>query len=188
MRTVDGGRSRLDPCDMSESTPDRRAEVMCGLFNELQIARFNYLYNQELADRYAKLSKWSRIVSALAASAILAGMLSQDSIGAWLWKGLTALAAVTAALSPILGWDRKAYAFEKAGFAYKLIHDRVKTLLQDMKLSQLTTDHEARKAEIVAIQNSLSLLENESPRKDLIESSWARATQEYPSEDAWAAI
>lgn len=173
----------------SPAPPSRRDDLMCGLFVDLQNARFNFLYHQALADRFDKLSKWSRIVAAIAASGVLGGILSQGSIGAGVWKGVTALAAVAAIIGPLLGWERKAHEYQKMAFGFSLVHDRLKGLLADMKLSDLSSDHEARKAEIMLLWNSLSALVVGSPNKALIESSWDRANEEYPpTKEAWGAI
>src|ERR1700687_4949548 len=117
---------------------------MTRLFRELQIARFNQLYYQKRACWYRRLATGANVVAALAASAVLARLLAGDKLFGWgpiVWQALTGIAAVSAAIGPILGFDGKASQMEKAALGHSILLDRLHQLLRDLKLSDLEQLH-----------------------------------------------
>lgn len=133
-------RARRSPCERSKSvimtdveasredslslaiqsepmTETLRDQVMVRLFSALQVARFNVIYYQR---RSAFLRQWSRfanIVAALSASGAVIAILKQDVSGIGL-TFLVAIAAVFAAVGPVLGLEWKASQLEKAAFGH----------------------------------------------------------------------
>ena len=162
---------------------------MARLYGDLQIARFNQLYYQQRAEKMRRISIGANSVSAIAASAVFAGLFRDGSFAyaTIVWQGLTALAALCAALSPVLGLESKASQFEKAALGHGIVHDRVKRLLSDLKLSEGTRAHEVRDAEIDAFRASLAALD-ESPSESLRDACWKKTLEEYPSERAWSIV
>lgn len=164
---------------------------MTRLFSELQIARFNELYYQRRAAWFRRLATGANIISALAASAVLASLLASDSkLFGWgpvVWKILTGVAAASAAIGPILGLDIKASQMEKATLGHSILKDRLHRLLSDLKLSDLEESHHARDKEIDAFRSALADLD-EAPSEKLREECWKRTLEEYPSERAWTLV
>ena len=178
---------------MSEAESDlnkRREVLMISLFSDLQSARMNYLYYQRRSDRSRKFALCANVVSALAGSAVLAGLVSNNIPGgATAWLGVTGLSVVAAAVGPVFGWEKSAEKQAKAAFGFSLVHDRIKGLLRDLKLSELTSDHEARSIEITKLREALSALEDEAPDTSALQKSLDEACESYPSnEKAWNAI
>lgn len=170
----------------------RRAATMTRLFAELQIARFNELYYQRRSAFFKKWAKRANIVSALAASIVLAKMLTaQDGMffgfGPVLWQAITGLAALSAAIGPVLGLGDKAAQMEKAALGHAIVKDRIRRLLNDLKVSEIDASHLGRDSEIEAMRSALAPLD-EPPVDTLREECWEMALQEYPSEGAWSLI
>ena len=164
---------------------------MVGLFRDLQIARFNELYYQR---RSASMHRWAvsaNIVSAISASAVLLNLLKDGGsplgFGPGVWQLLTGLAAVSAAVGPILGWERKASQFEKASLGHGIVRERIRSLLIDLKLSALDESHRARQQEIEAVRLSLLALDEPASEK-LKEKCWEQTLQEIPSDRAWTLL
>ena len=161
---------------------------MTRLFSELQIARFNELY-------YQRRSRWKRgwaiganILAVISASAVLASLLKDGfGYGPAVWQILTGVAAVSAAIGPALGWEIQIAQMEKAALGHSIIKERIRKLLNDLKLSDLDASHEARDDEIDAVRLALTPLD-EPPRERLKEKCWLQTLRELPSEQAWALV
>jgi ABC-type multidrug transport system fused ATPase/permease subunit len=166
----------------------QRQEVMERLFTDLQRERLNVLYYQA---RAAAVRRWiirANIVAALAASTAL-GTILKSSAGAGaavLWV-LTGLAAVSAAIVPILSLADKYARLEQAARGHTLAYERLFSLLRDLKLSEVGEAHIAREKEIEALRESLSALD-EKTHERLLRSCWARVEKEIPAENAWTII
>ena len=164
---------------------------MTRLFSELQIARFNELYYQRRAQWFRRLATGANIISALAASAVLASLLASDSkLFGWgpaVWKILTGIAAASAAIGPILGLDVKASQMEKAALGHSILKDRLHRLLSDLKGSDLEESHLARDNEIEALGSALAALD-EAPSERLRQKCWNQTLEEYPPDKAWTLV
>jgi hypothetical protein len=169
---------------------DLRSELMTRLFSELQTARFNELYYQRRASFFRGLSIGANIVSALTASAALASLLADANQSGWgplLWKSLTGVAAISAAVGPVLGLDSKASQMEKAALGHSVIKDRVRRLLSDLKVSDLEESHLARDREIDSFRSALTPFD-ESPSDRVREECWKQTEEELPSDKAWTLV
>jgi hypothetical protein len=167
----------------------RREITMTRLFGELQTARFNELYYQTRASHFKRIGRWSSIVSALAASAVLANLLHDQSqllgFGPAVWKALTLLAALAAAIGPTLGVGDKAAQMEKAALGHSIVKDRTRRLLTDLKMSpDLTAAHECRDTEIEALRQALAALDEPGNTKTR-NRCWDKTLEELPSDQAW---
>lgn len=111
------------------------------LFRELQVARFNELYYQRRSDWFRRLATAANVISAVAASAALASLLAANGqLFGWgpiVWQVLTGIAAISAAVGPVLGLDVKASQMEKAALGHSILRDRLYRLLGDLKVSDL---------------------------------------------------
>lgn len=169
----------------------RRGELMTRLFHDLQIARFNELYYQRRAAWMRFLSTSANIVSAVAASAVLAHLLKEgDSLfgfGPVAWQLLTGLAALSAAVGPVLGLDGKAIQLDKAAFGHGVIRGRIHALLNDLKMAELDETHIARSKEIEALRTALSALDEPGSER-VKERCWDQTLREIPSESAWTLV
>lgn len=167
---------------------DHREEVMCRLFQDLQVARFNQIYYQERAASLRRLTASAGIVSALAASSAFVSILKGSGLGgSAMWLILTAAAAVCSAVVPVLHLDERASRLEQAALGHGLIRDRLFALLRDLKLAEFDEGHAARIREIDAFCDGLSAL-NEKPVESVLQRSWQQALREYPAEQAWTII
>jgi hypothetical protein len=176
------------------SQDSKRGELMTRLFRDLQIARFNELYYHRRADRFRRLGTAANIISALAASAVLASLLATTSNnnklvdwGPIVWKTLTFIAAISAAVGPVLGLEIKAIQMEKAALGHSILRDRLHRLLCDLKGSDLEESHLARDKEIDAFGSALAALD-EAPSEKLREECWNRTLEEYPPGKAWTLV
>ena len=164
---------------------------MTRLFRELQIARFNELYYPRRADWFRRLATTANIISALAASAVLASLLAGNSkLFGWgpiVWQLLTGIAAASAAIGPVLGLDVRASQMDKAALGHSIVRDRLHRLLSDLKTSSLDESHVARDREIDAFRSALAALD-EVPSEKLREECWKRTLEEYPPEKAWTLV
>jgi hypothetical protein len=164
----------------------KRGELLTRLFRELQIARFNELYYQRRADWFRHLTTAANIVSALAASAVLAKLLANSQLFGWgpaAWQILAFVAAISA-VAPVLGFETKGSQMEKAALGHAILKDRLARLLSDLKSSELGESHIARSQEIESFASALAALD-EAPAQRLVEKCWERALQEFPSDQAW---
>ncbi|MBA3975389.1 MAG: hypothetical protein C0504_14385 [Candidatus Solibacter sp.] len=171
------------------ASSDYRDIIMAQLFSDLQIARFNELYYQKRAQWHRRLSASANVISALASSAVVTALL-RDSVFGWfplLWLILAMLAAVCAAVVPILQLDTKASQLDKAAFGHAIVRDRIHKLLRDLKLSELDDVHLGRKAEIDSLRTTLGALD-EPPHSSVINSCWDQVLHEYPSDQAWTVV
>jgi hypothetical protein len=167
----------------------RRDELMARLFSNLQIARYNELYYSRKSATMRQFSTWSGIISALTASAVLVGMLKDGSAAGSkfafvVWQFLTGVAAVSAAIRPILGFDSKAIQFDKAAMGHGIVKERLRRLLNSLKLSDLDDSHLVREEEIESFRMALSALDDAGD-DDLKEKCWKKTLTELPSEQAW---
>lgn len=164
----------------------RRSAFMTRAFGDYQVARFNELYYQR---RAASTRAWitrANVISALAASAVLASLLKDGfGLGQTLWQVLTGLAAISA-LVPVIGFEAKTTQFERAELGYGLVRARLRELLRDLKMAELDETFFAREREIAAIRDSLAALDAEPTKRRLSEQCWEQTLEEIPSENAWA--
>jgi hypothetical protein len=169
----------------------KRGELMVRLFRELQIARFSELYYQRRAEWFRGWATGADIISAVAASAVLANLLASNGrLFGWgpvVWQALTGIAAASAAIGPVLGLGAKASQMEKAALGQSILKDRLRRLLSDLKSSALEESHLARDKEIDAFGTALSALD-EAPSEKLAEKCWKRTLEEYPPEKAWTLV
>jgi hypothetical protein len=173
------------------SLDSKRGELMTRLFRDLQVARFNELYYQRRAHLFRFWATGANVISALAASAVLASLLASDNkLFGWgpiVWKMLTGVAAASAAIGPILGLEIKASQMEKAALGHSILKDRIRRLLSDLKGSDLHESFIARDKEIDAFASALAALD-EAPSEKLREKCWNETLEEYPSEKAWTLV
>ena len=165
---------------------------MARLFGDLQTARFNELYYQKRAAFFRKWAKRANVVSALAASLVLANLLIGPGnplfgLGPLIWQTLTGLAALSAAIGPVLGlWD-KASQMDKAALGHSIVKERIRQLLVELKLSDLQDSHLGRDQEIDAVRSALAPLD-EPPSEKLRETCWEKTLEELPSDKAWSVV
>jgi hypothetical protein len=155
----------------------------------LQIARYNQLYYQKRAGSFGHFATSANIIAAVAASAVFTNLLSSSKFG-WgqaVWVALTLLAALAAAIVPVLHLDARASQMGKLAMGHSIIFDRVRQLLSDLKLSKIDNSHLARYKEIEAFGSALAPLD-EPPSERLREKCWKMALEEFPSEQAWTII
>lgn len=169
------------------STGERRTEVMTRLFTAYQVERFNELYYQKRASQVRKQAMWAKVASALAASAALTSLLAGSPLGTTILQLLTAIAAISAAIGPLLGWDSKVSQLERAMLGHAIAKDRLRNLLRDLKLSELTEAHQAREAEIVALRDALTAFD-EPPNQSVRDTCWKQVEKDLPSDQAWSLI
>jgi len=169
----------------------RRGELMTRLFSDLQIARFNELYYQRRAEWMRLLSTGANTISAIAASAVLANLLkggnSLFGFGPAVWQLLTGLAALFAAVGPVLGLGTRATQLEKAAFGHGVVRGRIHVLLNDLKMAELDETHIARSREIEALRTALSALDERGSER-VKRQCWDQTLREFPSESAWTLV
>jgi hypothetical protein len=165
-----------------------RDEVMERLFTDLQIERFNQLYYQTRAKRTKRYIALANIIAALAASAALTGLLKVGN-GPWpvILQILMAVAAVSAAVSPVLGLESKYSQLERAALGHAIAKDRLWCLLRDLKLSDIDVSHTARESEIGAFRDALTALD-EDPHDSVRKACWEQVERELPADKAWTII
>src|ERR1700735_5672235 len=127
----------------------RRDEIMERLFTDLQVAYFNQLYYQSRAKSVKRMIRWANVVAALSASVALTTLL-KDAGAVGFLVGLMVLAAISAAVAPVLGLEDKYAQLEKAALGHTIVKDRLRGLLRDLKLSDLNESFEAREHEIAS--------------------------------------
>ncbi len=166
----------------------RREEVMQRLFTDLQVERFNQLYYQKRAKTIKGLITSANVVAAVAASAALTGLLKNGQ-GVWIvvFQVLMAVAAISAAIGPVLGLEEKYSQLEKAALGHTIVKDRIWCLLRDLKLSDIGDGHEARESEIGAFRDALSALDEE-PHNTVRLRCWEEVEREFPAERAWTIV
>ncbi|HTS77964.1 MAG TPA: hypothetical protein VMG40_17255 [Bryobacteraceae bacterium] len=164
----------------------RRTEVMERLFTDLQVARFNQLYYQTRSKSVRGWMKRANVIAALSASAAFTGMLKNGG-PLWLLQGFTIVAAISAAVGPVLGLEDKYAQLERASLGHAIAKDRIWSLLRDLKVSELTDSHEAREREIAAFREALSALDEE-PHDSVRTKCWEQVERELPADKAWTII
>lgn len=96
-------------------------------------------------------------------------------------------AALCAAVGPVLGLEEKSSRLDQAALGHAIAKDRIWSLLRDLKLSDINDTHEARGAEITALGDALTALDEES-HDSLRRSCWEETQRELPAEKAWTII
>ena len=172
----------------TESTGALRVEVMERLFTDLQVERFNQLYYQKRAKRVKRLITLANAIAALSASGALIGLLTTGpGVLPTLWKVLVGIAAISAAVSPLLELDTKFSRLEQAALGHTIAKDRLWQLLRDLKISEIEETHKAREAEIGAFRDALGALD-EDPHDSVRRSCWEEVEREFPAEKAWTIL
>jgi hypothetical protein len=85
------------------------------------------------------------------------------------------------------GLEAKATQLEKAAFGYGVVRERLKRLLNDLRLRELDESHHARDGEIASLRESLAALD-ELGNEKVKDEAWKQTLSEYPSESAWSAL
>ena len=162
--------------------------MMERLFTDLQVERLNQLYYQKRAKKIKTRITWANAIAALAASAAFTGLLGGAG-GFWtiILKALMIVAAIAAAIGPVLGLETKFAQLERAALGHAIAKDRLWCLLRDLKLSEIGDTHEAREREINAFRDALSPLD-EAPHESLVRSCWEEVERELPADKAWTII
>jgi hypothetical protein len=127
----------------------------------------------------------ANVLAALAASAAFTGLLRE--LGTVWLQSLMALAAIFAAIGPVLGLEDKYSRLERAGLGHAIAKDRIWSLLRDLKVSELDETHEAREREINAFRDAFSALDEE-PHDSVRRSCWEKVEQELPADKAWTIV
>ena len=164
----------------------RRQEVMARLFTDLQIARFNQLYYQARAKSTKRAIMASNILAALSASVAFTQLLRNSGTLLPL-QILTLVAAISAAVVPVLSLEDKYSALERAALGHTIAKDRIWALLRDLKLNEIDEGHEAREREINAFRDALSALD-EDPHNSLRRKCWEEVERELPADKAWTIV
>lgn len=158
------------------------------LFTDLQVERFNQLYYQRRARTIKAFITLSNVIAALAASAALTGLLKGgNAVLPIVLQILMGVAAISAAVSPVLGLEARFSQLERAALGHGIARDRIWSLLRDLKLSDLEESHEAREREIAAFRDVLSALDEE-PHDSVRKSCWEEVERELPADKAWTII
>lgn len=166
----------------------RRQEVMERLFTDLQVERFNQLYYQTRAKTTKALITFANVIAVLAASAAFTGLLKGgNGISQFVLQVLMVIAAISAAIVPVLGLESKFSQLERAALGHAIAKDRLWSLLRDLKLSDIDDSHEVREKEITAFRDALSALDEE-PHDAVRRSCWEEVKRELPAEKAWTII
>jgi hypothetical protein len=166
----------------------RRQEVMERLFTDLQVERFNQLYYQKRAKSTKTFITFANVVAVLAASAAFTGLLKGgNGVSQFVLQGLMIIAAISAAVVPVLGIESKFSQLERAALGHAIAKDRLWSLLRDLKISEIDESHEAREKEIGAFRDALSVLDEE-PHDNVRRSCWDEVKRELPAEKAWTII
>lgn len=133
----------------------------------------------------------ANIVAAIAASAVLAHLLQESGslfgLGPKVWLLLTGIAALSAAVGPVLGLESKATQLEKAAFGHGVIRGRIHALLNDLKLAELDEAHIARSKEIEALRTALVAFDEKAAER-VKKECWDQTLRELPSESAWTLV
>ena len=166
-----------------------RDEMLVRLFRDLQVARYNEVYYHMMASSKRRSARNIKILSAIASSAALLGMLKAiPMIGELFSAILVAAAAGAGAIGPILGLDAKATQYEKATMGHAIVRERIKCLLGDLKVKQSFDEAcEARMREIGSVTSVLMALDDASTAT-VKEKAWKQTLEEYPSESAWTIV
>ena len=166
----------------------RRDEVMQRLFTDLQVERFNQLYYQKRAKTTKFRITSANVIAAIAASAAFTGLLkSGPGLSLLVFQGLMLVAAISAAIGPVLGLEEKYAQLERAVLGHAILKDRVWCLLRDLKLSEIDDSHEAREREIAAFRDALSALDEE-PHDSVRRDCWEEVERELPADRAWTIV
>lgn len=176
-------QTEVEPLDASGS---RRQEVMERLFTDLQVERFNQLYYQTRAKTLKHLIKSLHVIAVLSASAAFTELL-RNSGALWLLQGLMIVAAISAAIGPVLGLEDKYSRLEQAALGHAIAKDRMWSLLRDLKLSDIEDAHEAREREIGDFRAALSALDEKS-HDSVRRSCWEEVERELPADKAWTIV
>jgi hypothetical protein len=174
--------------ESSDAPRSYRAEVMERLFMDLQVEQFNQLYYRTRAHTTRRVITTMNVIAALTASAAFTGLL-KNSTGGWLivFQALIAVAAISAAVGPVLGLESKFSTLEQAALGHGIARDRLWSLLRDLKLSEIDESHEAREREICAFRDALSALD-EQPHDSVKRSCWEVVERELPAEKSWTIV
>ena len=164
----------------------RRQEVMERLFTDLQVARLNQLYYRARAKRLKRAIMLANVIAALSASAAFTQLL-RNSGNSLPLQILVLIAAVSAAIVPVLSLEDKYSALEKAALGHTIAYDRIWSLLRDLKLNEIDDAHEAREREINAVRDALSALD-EDPHNALRRTCWEEVERELPADKAWTIV
>lgn len=167
------------------ASPLLRAEVMERLFMDLQVEYFNRLYYQTRASAIKFWITAFNVIAALSASVAFTGLLR--AWGEVPLVILMGLAAISAAIGPVLGLESLYSQLDKAALGHSIAKDRIWSLLRDLKLSEITDSHEAREGEISAFRDSLCALD-EKPHDSVRRSCWEKVQRELPVEKSWEIV
>ena len=102
-------------------------------------ADLNLRYWDHLSRRYSRWDKWTKIFLAIMSSSTVAGWGIWNEIDL-LWKGLSAISAVTAIALPILDWQRKIGEMSNLKGKWSRISRAYENLWEDLLLGPTTTE------------------------------------------------
>ena len=127
-------------------TPEAREEyIRKAIWEAVLDADLNLRYWDHLSRRYSKWDKWTKIFLAIMSSSTVAGWGIWNEINIlWtdfsLWKGLSAISAVTAIALPILDWQRKIGEMSNLKGKWSRISRAYENLWEDLLLGPTTTE------------------------------------------------
>lgn len=159
-------------------------------FSDLQTARLNEIYYQRRAAAVRRLSWRCNVAASIAASSAVAGGLAAFPIPGikWILAGLALVAALLAAVVPVMGLEDEASRLEKAAMGWSLVFSRLRRLLGDLKGSELSPEHLGREAELDALRLFVYALDQQPSDTPLVKTSWDQVLRELPSEQAWTLV
>jgi len=163
--------------------------MLVRLFGDLQVARYNEIYYQLRGSSKRRAAKYLKVLSAVASSAALLGMLKAiPAIGELVAAMLVAGAASAAAIGPIFGLESQAAQYEKAAMGHAIVRERIKGLLRDLKVREaFDAECEGRLVEIAGFTSVLVALDDNGVAA-VKERAWKQTLEEYPSESAWSIV
>ena len=101
------------------------------------LTRYNANLHCALATRYHRLELAASIISALAASAALTASLSSASSLSTVWQGVLVVAAISAALRPVMRWGDLHVRHASLAKSYQQLEWRILSMSSEQSADEL---------------------------------------------------
>lgn len=174
---------------MLQSTPydyTREQAEIVQIYDLHRTAMINVRYYGRRASVLATQHRRFEIIAAVAASTTLGGLLSASAASHWMWIVISGLAALAAAISPVLKLGERVAEMEKLHFAYTQVFYSVDQLVNDIRANDGLDDGLRHAARVLFQQySSLGPQDEIDPNPALLAEAQSAVEKQFPAEGYW---
>jgi hypothetical protein len=170
-----------------EATETRTDAELNRLFHVYRLCNLNVRYYGCRAEKFCNKSRYLNIGVALLSAGALAILLGSSSDCARFAAAAAAgLAAVGAAIAPLLGWSEKAGECQNLRFSYAQLFNLAELVIAEIRRGGEATEEQIGAARIVhEAYMRIDALDELEPDQEMIDKENAKVLKAYPDDYIW---